>query len=563
MQKACKNCGQSFEITDGDLTLLDKLSPVIGDKKYVIPPPTLCFSCRLQRRLAFYNSRALYKDECDLTGKAMVSIFSPEKLFTVYDREVWYGDDWDPMDYGRKFDFSRPFFPQFREFMEAIPQLGRGVISNNVNSDYTNDNVELKNCYLVFDGGQGEDCYYGHTFAYIKDCVDFLCLKECELCYMTVFCEKCYNLAYSRYCYNCSDSWFLRDCIGCKNCFGCVNLRQKQYCIFNEQKSKKEYETFLAEFQSSKYSVVESIRKRAEEFFLSQPVKATRGERNEDVVGDNIYDSKDVYTCFESGDLRDCRYCTVCIMGARDCMDVHIWGDKLELSYDSCVVGLNVRNVMGGYYISEGCDGIYYSMYCSRSSSNLFGCIGLRHKKNCVMNKQYSKEEYEELVPRIIEHMKSHGEYGEFFPIEISMFGYNETMADGYFPLPKEEVLKKGWQWCDYETKVEAQRSIPAAQLPDDTNDVLDDVLNWVIECEETGRPFKIVKQELDFYRQHCLPLPRRHPDQRYRDLFKFRNPFQLWDRECKKCGQAVKTSYSSDRPEIVYCERCYLEMVY
>jgi len=31
--------------------------------------------------------------------------------------------------------------------------------------------------------------------------------------------------------------------------------------------------------------------------------------------------------------------------------------------------------------------------------------------KYCILNKQYSKEEYEELVPKIIEHMQKTGEW--------------------------------------------------------------------------------------------------------------------------------------------------------
>ena len=45
--------------------------------------------------------------------------------------------------------------------------------------------------------------------------------------------------------------------------------------------------------------------------------------------------------------------------------------------------------------------------YCQilRNSSDAFGCIGLRNKQYCILNKQYTKQEYEELVPKIISHM--------------------------------------------------------------------------------------------------------------------------------------------------------------
>ena len=50
---------------------------------------------------------------------------------------------------------------------------------------------------------------------------------------------------------------------------------------------------------------------------------------------------------------------------------------------------------------------MYYSFACYHCSS-CFGCIGLRNKEYCILNKQYTKAEYEQLLPRIITHMQQH-----------------------------------------------------------------------------------------------------------------------------------------------------------
>ncbi len=563
MRQSCKQCSTAFEVTDDDLALLKKLSPTIGGKTFDLPPPTLCFSCRLQRRLAFYNCRTLYRRTCDKTGKPIISVFSPDKPFTVYATDVWWSDEWNPMDYGRDVDFSRPMFPQIQELLQATPQIGLAILGDNINSDFTNDNYKTKNCYLIFDGERAEDCYYGHTFAGVRSCQDFVFLYETELCYECIHCQNCYGLKYCQYCTNCSESWFLRDCIGCKNCFGCVNLRQKQYCIFNEQKTKEEYEAFLSAFKTGSYAAVQAMKKQSEEFWKTQPVRATRGEQNIDCVGDNLSNSQNAYWCFDSLDKRDCRYCTDCMVFGADCMDIHIWGDGMELCYESCLVGAQARNVIGSYYLAFGVDGAYYSNWCSRQSANLFGCVGLRHKQYCILNKQYTKEEYETLVPKIIEHMQSTGEWGEFFPHAYSMFGYNETMAQSFFPMTRDDVVTRGWKWCDYEAPLDAKKTIDVSQLPDDIADVPDDILDWAIVCEISGKPFKIIKQELDFYRTHQLPLPRHHPDIRHRDRYAYKNPYFLWKRQCAKCSKEIETSYQPSRPEIVYCEECYLKAVY
>lgn len=119
-------------------------------------------------------------------------------------------------------------------------------------------------------------------------------------------------------------------------------------------------------------------------------------------------------------------------------------------------------------------------------------------------------------MPRIIDHMKAMGEWGEFFPPHLSPFGYNETLAQ-----------------------------------------------YWAIQCEVSGKPFKIIAQELQFYRRHHLPIPRRCPEQRSLDRMSQRNPHRLFDRNCAKCNVAIRTTYSPDRPEIVYCEACYLNEIY
>ncbi len=562
--RLCTQCSASFEIHPEDTAFYEKVAPVIGDRKHKIPLPELCFSCRLQRRTAFYNARSLYKRTCDASGKSIVSIFSPDKPFKVYDKDIWFSDSWDALSYGRDFDFSRSFFPQFRELMEAVPQLSISHFGwPNINSDFTNDNYKIKNCYLTFDGEQAEDCYYGHSFLYDKNCIDFTHLTLSELCYECIHCTQCYGLTYSRYCNNCSSSTFLRDCIGCKHCFGCANFRQKQYCVFNEQKTKQEYETFLQSFASSSFAAVKAMRQKVEEFFRSQPVKSMRGEQNVNVKGDNMNESKNSFWCFDCYHQEDCRYATNCMMQAKDLLDVHVWGDGLELAYESCVVGADARALLFDYNVSQSCSDILYSAYCSQGCSHLFGCVGLRHAKYCIFNKQYSPQDYATLVCRIIDFMHETGEWGRFFPSEYSFFGYNETMAQTFFPLTKDECLKRGWQWCDYEAAVEATKTIQAKQLPDDQKAVPDDVLNWAIVCEVTGKPFKIIRQELDFYRKHNLPLPRRHPNQRHADRYAYKNPFQLWKRTCAKCSKTIETSYAPDRKEIVYCEECYLKEVY
>jgi hypothetical protein len=214
------------------------------------------------------------------------------------------------------------------------------------------------------------------------------------------------------------------------------------------------------------------------------------------------------------------------------------------------------------------------SEYCfdCRSCSDCFGCIGLKSKQYCVLNKQYTQKEYEELVPKIKKHMTdmpytdSRGlvyKYGEFFPVEFSPLAYNETMAIEYFPKTKEQAIKEGYFWRDKKPS-EHKITIEASDLPDDIKDVNDDILNQVIQCESCRNAFKLIEAELRFYQKFSIPLPHKCFWCRHMERRRKANPLKLWHRKCMKpgCANEFETSYNSDRPEIIYCESCYNQEV-
>jgi hypothetical protein len=126
---------------------LDKISPSFGGQKYSLPTPTLCPDERQKRRLSFRNERKMYKRKCDLSGKEIISVYSPDKTYPVYDQKVWWGDDWDPTTYGRAFDFERTFFGQFADLLAVTPKLSLYSVQC-INSDYTNFALGSKDCYM-------------------------------------------------------------------------------------------------------------------------------------------------------------------------------------------------------------------------------------------------------------------------------------------------------------------------------------------------------------------------------------------------------------------------------
>lgn len=552
--KTCKISGQEFTVREKDQQFYQMMG---------VNPPTLCPDERLRRRLSWRNEINLYKRKCDFTGSEIISIYSQDKPYKIYDHTVWYSEKWDALSYGRDFNFNRTFFEQFEELWEDVPKLNLTILGDNENSDYTNDNYRLKNCYLVFDGEQARDCLYGETFILLKDCLDFWYLINSELCYECIYCSDCYDLSFSSYCHNCQNSAFLMDCTGCKNCFGCANLKQKEYYIGNKPYSKEEYEKIIGSYNLGSYEQLEKFKTDSEKFFSTQPKRAMRGLMNENVTGDNLNNCKDTFDSYDCRDTRDCRFCTNVQLSAQDCYDIDIWGDNLKRAVDCECAGAGAENIIASYYAGLGGSNIFHSAFCYKNTHNVLGCTGLIQKQYCILNKQYTKEDYEKLHDRIIEHIKRTGEFGEFFPTSMSAFGYNETVANDYFPMNKEDALSRGYKWKDPDPKDYRAQNYA---IPDNINDVPDSILNEILACVNCGRNYKIQYAELRFYRRKGLAIPRKCFNCRHKDRMKLRNSRKLWDRKCDGCDTVIQTPYGESEREslaqrVVLCEKCYLEI--
>ena len=542
----CQNCSAEFEITDLDREFL---------KKFEAPDPVSCPRCRSQRRTAWRNERNLFHRKCDLTGQDIVSIYSADSPYVIYEPEAWYGDGWDGMDYGMDFDFDQPFFPQFMKLFGKVPKMAVHVM-NNENSPYVNQCWYQKNAYLCFDSGFCEDCMYSYVIYHSKNVLDSSFTRECEISYYLVDSQKCYGSVYLQDCNGCYDAYFSYDCRGCNNIAFCSNLRKKEYHIFNKPVSKEEWDEFMKEFKEGSYERFKKYEADFKNKVLADAIhKADHNLNVENVSGDYLVNVKNARESYVAESCEDIYRCTRLDERCKDCYDID-HASILELGYEG--YSNAGHNIKYGVMSLHSNDLEYFHTLVS--CKDCFGCCGLKNKKFCVFNKQYSEEEYKALKKKIIEHMKKHGEYGQFFPVEDSCHEYNLTCAQERFPMDREEVLAKGWKWRDRDHK---EYQAQSCELPDKIADADEGICDKVLACEITGKNYKIIPQELAFYKKLGLPIPRRCPDQRHLDRLAMRTPYQLWTKKCDKCGGEVETTYSPERPETVYCEACYLKEVY
>ena len=576
--RQCQNCKNDFTIEPDDFGFYEKIK---------VPPPTFCTECRTIRRLCWRNEMSLFKRKCNVPGhdEMLISFIPTDEKVIVYDSKSWWGDGWDPLSYGQEYDFSRTFFEQWKELRDRTP-IQCLSNSNAVNSDYCNVAEGSKDSYMCSGTWKIEKTFYSNRISETRECSDLYVVHTSELCYEDLFCMECYHALYSFNCKSCVDSYFLYDCHGCTNCFGCTNLRNKSYCMWNEQISREEYNLRLAEYDLKSYRTILELKEKFKEVYLKSLHRFTNQIKVVNSTGDNINGTKNCQMCFDTRDeVQDCKN----IHWALRVKDTYDSGPGIgegEMMYEVFDTGVgNFRNLFTNVVYSS--NEVEYSFNC-HGCSNLFGCLGLRSKKYCILNKQYTKEEYEELIPKIkqqmmdVPYIDKKGrvyKYGEFFPAELSTFCYNETQAQDYFPISKEKALEMGYRWRDRKIN-EYEITIESKNLPDNLDNVSDSITKEIIGCENKEKnsnycrgAYKITIDELNLYRKLGVPLPHFCFNCRHEARLKKRNPMKLWHRSCMcekenhdhvgVCQNEFETSYAPDRPEIIYCEACYNKEVY
>lgn len=303
------------------------------------------------------------------------------------------------------------FLDELEQLRYKVPRLYNINIGCE-NSDYCTHADKDKNCYLIFAVNYSEDCMYGGLVVSSRDCVDCSYCEKSELCYECSDIESCYNCRFSQNLKNCTDCSFCYDCIGCKDCFGCAGLNQKQYCMFNEQFTKEEYEKRQANFDFKNPTHVKAAQEKFNDVQLKTPHRAAWLTGSENCFGDNLIQSQNCYMCFDVYKSQDCMYMNDA-WNTKDSAEI-TFSDGSELCYECFSLGLATYNCNFCDYIRTSSDCEYSELLFN--CKNCFGCVGLQGKQYYILNKPYPKEEYFKKVEEIKAQMKADGTYGKHLP---------------------------------------------------------------------------------------------------------------------------------------------------
>lgn len=132
---------------------------------------------------------------------------------------------------------------QFWEYVKQFPfRAVEGYFNENCIGSYLSHS---KNSTFCFDSRELWDCkYIQQAFGDCKDCMDCTEVGQgAELLYESAYLGfPARNVQFSSHSYpNCSNQTYCYFCPSCHDCFACVGLHHKRFCIFNKQYSEAEY----------------------------------------------------------------------------------------------------------------------------------------------------------------------------------------------------------------------------------------------------------------------------------------------------------------------------------
>jgi len=255
---------------------------------------------------------------------------------------------------------------------------------------------DSKGLYYAFDCSQCEDSFYMYDSFGSRNSMDCDFAVNSELCYESVDIFKCYNSKYLRRCENLVDSAYSYDCSNCNYVFGCVGLKNRSYCIFNRQLDEASYKAWRDYYDKQPR---ETILAALETIMTYYPLTQTNELHNQNSpYGNNTSFCKNCYMCFDARNDEDCghlydsqnhKMCYDSTQSARSelCYEMTDSGDSFNCNYT---------------VFSAKCVNTWYAIDCYNLKDSL-GCFYLNNKQYCILNRQFTKEDYERISKPLIE----------------------------------------------------------------------------------------------------------------------------------------------------------------
>jgi len=289
---------------------------------------------------------------------------------------------------------TKTFFSELQRLIDNFPQTTPDIF-NSEDCDYTDKIYYCKNLSFSFDDANCEESSFLYDSYLSNNCLDCDYSVESELCYECVDVFRCFNGNYLENCSKVRDSWYSYNCVNCANVFGCANLQNKSFCIFNRQFSEEEYKERLSKYASLP---ADKILKILSDLKGTYPLTQTiEGNNENSSYGNYVFYDKNCYLCFDAAHDENCAYLYDSFYN-KFCLDMTYGSQNNELSYE--IVDSSRMFNCNFAVRSNNCSDCSYIFNCSNIKDCL-GCVSLSNSQYCILNRQVTKDQYETLKAQI------------------------------------------------------------------------------------------------------------------------------------------------------------------
>ncbi|MFH1315040.1 MAG: hypothetical protein ABIH67_01455 [Candidatus Uhrbacteria bacterium] len=532
-------------------------------KKFNVPPHPWSPLTRMKQLASFYTIYQFWYQKHPETGKDIVTGVHPGSGWKVLPDKEWF--DRDFADNNFEPNLSLPVFEQMAKFKEMIPMPATKVVEVPENSLSLASLGETNDFFTLAVRGQN-NCYAIDALD-LESSLDIVVGSSISNSYQVTQSHRIHNSKFIYYCFDCINSLFLFDCRNCENCFGATNKRYKKYLWFNEQLTQDEYEKRIAEVDLSCRSKMKEWKDKFDQFMQEQGIWPENfNEHCTNVVGEftrNAIDCKYIFGGTD-GPYRDMYQILYAYGNCNDCA----WSAAPVSSNNTYLINTSVSSAQVKFCMNvkecQDCEYCFYSYNCE----SCFGCVGLRNKKYHIFNKEYNEDDYWQMIDQIKCHMLENGEYGNFFPTHFSTAYFPYAGGWAYYNCDEEEGKRLGALQYELEAfgatgpTPDPDFVVESSHVPNCLVDL--DAERWSkkhLFDSQFGRRFRLLTQEIDFYKKHKLAPPNRHFIFRIRKLLKEQNSAVFSKTVCGSCNKSVTLTINFARPHRkIYCRECYLE---
>ncbi|MFH1252998.1 MAG: hypothetical protein V1664_01555 [Candidatus Uhrbacteria bacterium] len=549
-ERTCEMTGEKWFMDEEEISWF---------RRFNVPPSPFSRKVRLWHNAAFYTVFQWWWNKNFYTGEPVLTYAHPASGIRVLPDKEWFAKDFSEINLSYSSD--RPFFEVFRELQLSVPVDAMRNSKDPGNSIATVSLGDVNSFFVT--GCRSKNCFYCLDCLDSEDSLDLSAGNNISEGFNISHSSRLNRCQFIFESYDCLNSSFLFDCRNCEFCFGATNQRNKKYLLFNKQLTKEVWEIEVAKINLGSYQELEKYKTRFIELVKNEAVwPDSFGDQTQNCTGDYLNKCSECTACFYGYNAHDNYYCYGVYDGQGNAFSTAIPGGN---NYQ--MVGSGSSNCKFCPSIMR-CDDLEYSWDCN-DCEHCFGCVGLFHKKFHIFNRPYSEEEYWQKVDELKCKMLERGEYGRPVPMDFSPSYFPESGLVMYLGAEMGDWDKTGLKkfaasadGAYGESRMVGKAVASIDQIPDDIKDL--NPAEWLgrpIADPVTGRPYTLLKPEIEFYIKYNLAAPRKHFVSRIKDLMLMMNTGWIENKQCHGCQKEISVAVNKTfKDKKVFCHDCYLK---